>query len=214
MVLAWVLPFNLSAQDIKSEWQSLLNQPGLADYFDGLFENLGITVNEIDQHITVQHKGDHFELMDGILESVDYHINLDLNNISNMKSHGRDGTINEYESYRIMAVLFTPMTESALKHDMFNKTFKQKLAGIENHIHVYLNSPTNDEFQAHTLIFINKKWIVIPGLHGDAKRVFDLSPDQAIDYQKQVYMADKVDTRKAWRNFNKWYLKWRKKVSK
>lgn len=201
------------AQNIKQEWQSLLNQPGLAEYFDGIFNELGITVVELDQSITVIHKGDYFELADGINSSADYHVNLSVNNIANMKAHGSDGKVNSYESYRIMSVLFTPLTESALKHKTFNKPFRQRLAGIENHIHVYMESPTNDEYVTHTLIYLNKNWIVIPGIHGKAKRTFRMSPDQGIEYQKQVFKAQNLETRKALRNFSKWYLNWRKEVS-
>lgn len=198
---------------VKEAWVPLLKMEGLAEYFSGLYERLGIEIEETGEKITVVHKGSYFELEDGV-ENVDYLVELKLENIKNMSSHGEDGKIDAYESYRIMSVLFTPLTKASLENPMMNKPFQQKLAGIENHVHVYLESPTNDEYVAHTLIFLNKQWMVIKGIHGAAKRIFRMSPDQAVTYQKEVFKAQKAGTRKAWRKFKKFYLDWRKDVSK
>lgn len=202
-------------RSVKEMWAPLLNKEGLAEYFSGLYESLGIEIEETGEKITVLHLGNHFELKDGIdPDSVDYNITLKLENIKNMAQHGEDNKIDSYESYRIMSVLFTPLTRSSLENPMMNKPFQQKMAKIENHVHVYLESPTNDEFVSHTLIFLNKKWIVAEGIHGEAKREFRLNPDQAIVYQREAYHAQKEDSRKSWKKFKKFYLEWRKTVSK
>jgi len=213
-ILLLFFSFQLSAQTVQESWASLLSQKKLATYFSGMWEKLGITVEETKEQITVIHKGDHFELKDGIDENnVDYSVVLKLENITKMVKHGADGEIGEYESFRIMGTLFTSFARSSLTHPMMNKSFLMKLAHIENHAHVYLNSPTNDEFFAHTILFVNKKWMVIEGIHGDAKRVFKLNPEQAIVYQREAFAAQKGDTKKSWRKFKKFYLKWRNTVS-
>lgn len=201
-------------QTIKELWAPILEQKDAANYFSGMWESLGINVEATSESITVYHKGDHFELKDGVDEAaVDYNVFLQPENITNMARHGADGKIDAYESYKIMGALFTPFMRSSLTHPMMNKAFQLRIANIENHVHVYLESPTNDEFVAHTLLFINKKWLVVEGIQGEAQREFRMSPEQAIAYQRAAFSAQKENTRKSWKGFKKFYLKWREEVS-
>ena len=208
---------NLFAQEetpSMKAWSGLLDKPELAEFFSDIFDNLGIILEETNEKFTVHHKGDHFELSNGIDESnVDYIVNLKLENVSNMVKHGADEKISSQEAYRIMSVLFTPLTRASLETPMMKKPLLRKLAGIENHIHVYLISPDKSQITSHTLIFINKQWIVAKGIHGTAKRTFKISPEQAVEYQKHVFRAIKSNKAKEWKKFKKWYLKWRKDVS-
>jgi len=195
-------------------WQELLNKPELADYFSDIFTNLGIEVEETIEKFTVHHKGDHFTLSQGInKDEVDYSVKIKLENVRNMASHGKDDKISTEESYRILSVLFTPLTEASLKMPMMSKSLMRRIAGIENHIHVYLMSSNGKEINAHTLVYLNKKWMVIEGIYGDALRTFKMSPDQALDYQRHVFVAMNKNTTKEWRKFKKWYIDWRKDVS-
>lgn len=207
----------LNAQNTKSlikAWDHLLNKPELANYFTDVFVHLGITVEETQSKFTVHHMGDHFTITEGInKDSVDYIAHLKLENIKRMAKHGDDNAISEYESYRILSVLFTPLTRASLKNDMMTRPLMRKFAGIENHIHIYLISPDGSEKTAHTLIFVNKEWMVIEGIHGNAKRTFTLLPSQALEYQRHVFTAISTDTNKEWKNFKNWYLNWRKGVS-
>jgi hypothetical protein len=86
------------------------------------------------------------------------------------------------------------------------------MADIENFIHVNLNGPEGGSV-SHTLIYLNKGWTVIPGKHGNAKRIFNLSPKDAIDYQRQVFSALQANEVKSWKAFKKWYVDWREGVS-
>jgi hypothetical protein len=180
-----------------------------------MWEKLGISVSSSNEKITVINKGDHFELKSGAaVNEVDYLVELKTENIQNMAKHGADGKIDAYESYRIMATLFTPFVRATLSHPMMNKSFQMKLASIESHMHVYLESPTNDEVTTHTLLFVNKQWIVAEGIQGEALREFRITPEDAIRYQRAAFTAQKENTRKSWKTFKKFYLDWREKVSK
>lgn len=87
---------------------------------------------------------------------------LSLYNISTMEENGKDGIIDSIESFNIMSVLFTPLTQSAMANAQFSNAAKQKLAGIENHIHVYLNSPDKTNFTAHTLFLLMAIGLLYP----------------------------------------------------
>ncbi len=202
------------SQSVKDLWKPILNHSELATYFSGMWEKLGISVDTYNEKITVINKGDHFELKEGAdPKEVDYLLELKANNIQDMAEFGADGKVDTYESYRIMGTLFTPFVRATLSHPMMNKAFQMKLAKIENHIHVYLESTTNDDVKTHTLLFVNKQWIVAEGIQGKALREFHLSPEQAVRYQREAFKAQKENTRKSWKTFKKFYLEWRKEVS-
>ncbi|MBK8564908.1 MAG: hypothetical protein IPN76_16615 [Saprospiraceae bacterium] len=50
------------------KWEKLTKQKFLADFFKDFFVNLGVEVVETGEKITVLHKGDHFEIVQGINE--------------------------------------------------------------------------------------------------------------------------------------------------
>lgn len=203
----------VKAQDTKVMWDKLLDKEGLVEYFSGIFNQLGIKIEETGEKFTVVNHDDHFDLIDGVDKSkVDYYVTLSMQNMKNMQAHGDDDKIDEAESYQIMSVLFTPLTRASLSAPLLNRPFMRWISGIEDHIHVHLISNTQDT-TTHTLLFMNKEWMVVPGKHGDAKRTFYLSPKEAINYQRKVFEALQKDTMKSWRKFRKWYLKWRKGVS-
>lgn len=218
-ILLISLAFLFSLNEVKSQktmeaWNDLLDKKEFADYFSGMFNKLGIVVKETGERFTVIHKGDHFELKDGINEEeADYVVKLELHNIKDLREHGEDEVIDDNESFRIMRTLFTPLTRASLQIPTLSKPFLRKISGIENHIHVNLISPNKKDTVSHTLLYINKNWLVVPGVYGKAKRVFNLSPNEAIVYQRKVFEAMEKDTNKGWKKFRKWYLDWREGVS-
>lgn len=202
------------SQIAKDLWKPLLQDADIATYFSGMWESMGITIEETGEKITVLHHGDHFELKDGVeSDKVDYDLTLVGKNITDMSMFGEDHKIDETESFRIMKTLFTPFVRASLQHPMMRKEFQMNLAGLEKHVHVYLNGPTKEYQATHTMMFVNDQWMVIEGIHGNAARVFELTVDDAIEYQREAFMAQKADTRKSWKRYKKFYLKWRKEVS-
>ncbi len=204
----------LSAQETAaSQWQPLLNQQGMADYFKGLFSQIGIRVAETSEAFTVIHRGDHFDLTDGINKDADYILELEGKNISNLLGHAEDGKISEKESFRIISVMFSPMTRASLNNEFLTKKKYLRAASVERFLHIILLDPEKQNDYQQTLVFINDQWLVIPGLHGKADRTFRITPDQALDYQRKLFAAKQQNTRSEWRSFAKWYNNWKKTVS-
>ncbi len=212
--LLFISTFTFGQTTTMEMWRELLDKRELAVYFSGIFDDMGFIIEETGEQFTVSHKGEHFTIKEGVkFDSVDYVVRLKLENIENMQKHGADNKIDEHESFRIMSVLFTPLTEASLTNPTLSKPWLRKMSGIENHIHINLLGPEKADTVSHTLIYLNKKWLVIPGTYGAAKRVFNLSPQEAIDYQRSVFVALKKDSMKEWKKFKKWYIKWREGVS-
>ena len=217
LILFAIIPLNVNGQEDGTGqpssievWQAIAQTPEIVDYFAGLFNVLGVQIEETGESITVRHDGDKISLSEGLAEDADFVVSLKLENIANLVSHSADGEFTEVESFRILRVLFTPMTIATLKNPILNVNWRRKLARIEDLTHVYLLDPAGGEPTTHTLIYAAKQWIVVPGLYGNPKRIFRLSPDQAIAYQRKVFEAMKTGK---WLKFSRWYKAWRKGVS-
>jgi len=211
-----LLSTSINAQEVSSlgKWEKILQTPELLNYFNGVFENLGIKIKETGESFTIQHQGDRFYFENGIIEeNVDFIVPLELQNIENMVKHAKDGQISADESWRILNVLFTPMTRVTLQTPVLAVNWRRKLAGVEDLTHVYLLNPSGEEASIHTLVYVKGQWLVLKGLHGDARRIYRMTPDQSLEYQRKVFSAMKKNSLWNWWKFSIWYKKWRKTCS-
>lgn len=207
---------NILAQDIESAisaWNNIMQTPEIVDYFDGVFDKLGITVEGMDEEFTVHHQGDKITFSKGIDDDIDFLVPLQKQNILNMISHSKDGSISSEESWRILSVLFTPLTYETLKVPPLAINWRRKLAGVEDLIHVFLLDPTGGEANKHTLIYVKDQWLVVEGLHGEPRRTYRMTPEQSLDYQRRIFTAIKIDSFWEWWRFASWYKEWRKACS-
>jgi len=200
---------------VAEAWEPLLKNPGMAAFFDGIFVDLGVRVQETGEELTIHHMGDHFTLEEGIdAGSVDYTVPIRLENVSNLASHGADEMVDRAEAYAILDVMFTPMTQVTLAASPVIRSKKlRRAAGVEALIHVELLDASGEVGRTHTLAFVEEQWLVIPGLHGEAQRVFHMTPEDAAVYQRHIFAATKTDTNKGWMQFARWYNEWRESVS-
>ena len=195
-------------------WESILQTPELIKYFNGIFNHLGVVIDETGESFTIHHTGDAFIFEEGIIkEKVDFIVPLQVENIKNMVRHSEDGKISENESWRILDVLFTPMTRVTLETPVLSVNWRRKLAGVEDLTHVYLLNPSGKEASSHTLIYVKGQWLVLKGLHGSPRRIYRMTPTQSIEYQRAIFSAMQKDTLWGWWKFAKFYKKWRKTCS-
>ena len=130
-----------------------------------------------------------------------------------MINHAKDGKIDSSESWRILDVLFTPLTKVTLQSPVLSVNWRRKLAGVEDLTHVYLLNPKGEEASKHTLIYVKGQWLVLKGLHGDPRRTYRMTPEESLEYQRVIFKALKKDTFFGWMKFASWYKKWRKQNS-
>ena len=195
-------------------WENILQTPELLLYFNDVFDHLGIIIEETDEKFTIHHLDTEFIFEEGIVESaVDFIVPLKLENIENMMLHAKDGKIDSSESWRILNVLFTPLTKVTLQNPVLSVNWRRKLAGVEDLTHVYLLNPDGEEASKHSLIYIKGQWLVLKGIHGNPKRTYRMTPEDSLEYQRTIFKALKQDTFWGWIKFSTWYKKWRKKNS-
>ena len=207
------ISYSQSTSSLES-WENILQTPELVEYFKGIFNSLGVIVEETNEKFTINHTGNSFEFEMGINEKkVDFVVPAKLQNIQNMIAHSQDGKISLEESWRIMDVLFTPLTRVTLQTPVLSINWRRKLAGVEDLTHVYLINPTGGEASKHTLIYVKGQWLVLKGTHGKPRRTYRMNPEQAIEYQREIFAAMQKDTFWAWWKFASYYKKWRKACS-
>ena len=207
---------SINAQNVSSikTWENIMQTPELVEYFQGIFNHLGIIIKETGESFTIHHTGDSFVFEEGIIkENIDFVVPLKLQNIENMVQHAKDGKINAIESWRILNVLFTPMTRVTLKSPTLSVNWRRKLAGVEDLTHVYLLNPSGEEASVHTLVYVKGQWLVLKGLYGKAQRIYRMTPEQSLEYQREIFSAMQINTLWNWWKFSKFYKNWRKSCS-
>ena len=212
----FLISTSIYGQEVSSlqKWEKILQTPELLNYFNGVFDHLGIEIKETGESFTIHHQGDGFTFENGIVkEKVDFIVPLELQNIENMIKHAKDGEISDNESWRILNVLFTPMTRVTLETPVLAVNWRRKLAGVEDLTHVYLLNPSGEEASVHTLVYVKGQWLVLKGAHGDARRIYKMSPEQSIEYQRKIFSAMKKNSLWNWWKFSRWYKNWRKTCS-
>lgn len=201
------------ASNALAAWSNIVQTPDLVSYFQGLFDTVEVTVAETGEQFTVAHTGDEILFSPGPNPDARFHVTVTQQNVANLIAHAQDGKLDPWESWRIVQVMFTPITQAALQQPVFSSQWLRAISGVEPLIHVYLDDPSDSESIAHTLAYAGDQWLVLPGLYGNAKRVFHLNPEQALEFQRRLYGAMQADSWRTWWEFASWYKEWRESVS-
>ncbi|MCY4448423.1 MAG: hypothetical protein OXE02_06225 [Chloroflexi bacterium] len=194
-------------------WRAVAQTDELVDFFTGMFEVMGITIEETGEELTVRVGEGKVHIEPGLPDRCDFLVPLKMENVTNMVSHAADGRLDAFETWRIASVLFTPLTRETLKNPMMSRGILRRLARVEDLIHVRLLGPEAEQVASHTLVFAGGQWLVIEGLHGQARRKFSMTGEECVTYQKQVFKAMKANSIMGWIRFARWYGKWRPSAS-
>ena len=200
------------------KWSTIVQTPDIVDYFRDVFAKAGVMVDSNDptgskEEFTVINTGSGFTFQPGIDGDVDFIVPLKEENVQNLLHFASDGKFDAHESWRVVQILFTPLTRAALQSPKVRRNWLRVLAGVEPIIHVHLVDPNGGEAVRHTLAYAGDQWLVISGLHGNAGRTYWLSPEQALLFQRQLYRSLKEDTLGSWWQFSNRYREWRTTVS-
>ena len=194
-------------------WRSIAQTDEIVDFFTDMFDVMGIVIEETGEELTLRVGENKIHIDPGLPAKCDFLVPLKTENVTNMVSHAEDGSLGEYEAWRIASVLFTPLTRETLKNAVMSKSILRRLARIEDLVHVQLLGPESQHVASHTLVFASGQWLVIDGIHGQAKRNFTMTGQECAVYQKQVFRAMRVNSILGWIRFGRWYVKWRASAS-
>ncbi|MDP4685314.1 MAG: hypothetical protein NWS53_00375 [Salibacteraceae bacterium] len=205
---------NAQTNTNQNKLQAIVQTTEINQFFDGLFDKLGIKVIDTKENLTLVQEGGKIIVNAGLVDSeVDFILELESRNIDNVERFTSDGKIDAEEATAIAGVFFTPFTKSTLKNPILSANSKRKAAKIDDLTHVKLVNSKNEVIASHTLVYAAKQWLVFEGLVGNPQRVFTLNADSAMVYQKQVSKAIKIGSNKGWLTFLKWWKGWREENS-
>ena len=213
LLMMFGILFSQNTDSFMKSWENIVQTSEVVDYFNGVFEKIGISIEETGEYFTVYHQGDTITLNPSIDPNSDFIVPLKAQHIRNMISHSEDGIITSEESWRILCLLFTPLTKATLQTPILSVNWRRMLAGVEDLTHVYLISPDNQEANKHSLIYVKGQWLVLEGLHGETRRTYRMDESESLLYQRNIFSAMKDDSFIGWMQFGLWYKRWRKTVS-
>jgi hypothetical protein len=198
------------------KWQAVVQDPRVTGFFRGTFERAGVRVRDTGEEFTCIHRGDRIDFEPSINGAgVDYTVEIEAFQVDRLAEEAATGELRAIAAYRVLRALFSPATAATLKNPILSHGLLRRLSAVEDLIHVQLRSPAPEEEPdaAHTLVHAAGQWLVIPGLWGRPRRVFDLTMDEALAYQRRVFAAMKRNNPLTWLRFALWYLSWRKRTS-
>lgn len=209
---------SIFSQELESIllFKNIIQTQNIYEFFDGQFTTLGIDVKDTKEKFLVIDSLGKLKLRTTTFfdKNIDFVLSLNKENIFNMVKYAEDGYLNLEEQFKIMRVFFTPFTKVTLKKSpVLSNNFIRKLSGVENLIHVNLINESKTLKTSHTLMYINREWLVIEGLHGEPKRIYTMGVKDAVLFQKKIFYAIKKNNFKNWMLYAKWYKKWRQEIS-
>ncbi len=198
--------------------QSLLEQltrkKSVLDWFKGLFTQVHLEITDTGEKFTILHHGDSAEVVSGFhAKKPNFIIPLKSENVGNLVQAFSDDRIDAQEEYRIVKFMMVPCLRAALAMPILNNTAVHKIVKVDTHWQEVLIDPSGNEDLQLTIIYVNKQWLVIPGLHGTPTRRLALTPAQLLDFQRRVLAADASGKVSDWASLAKWYVDWREEIT-
>ena len=201
---------------VMEQWQAAMQPPEVVAFFRGLFNCAGVRVGEAGEAFTCVHEGDRIVFSAGLNEPLDFVVDIAPEQAQALLEDVRDGVMDERERFRIMAALATPAARSALSRPMIRSRLLRsvlfKIGRAESLMHVVLAAPPGEQDAAHTIAYVDGQYLVIPGLHGRVPHVYRLTLDDAVEYQRRMLAARKVNKLRTWLAFARWYGRLRNRV--
>lgn len=199
------------------QMQSAEVPKSMAELLAGIFDRVGVCVEDTGERVIVEHKGDHFEFVDGSDGApADYDLTVNSYQVSRLIENTRNGYADPVARFGLVRVFLEalPFTVDSLLNNGFlvNPVFR-KLIKAKDLIHIVVESPTpkDQRDSLFTLFFVNNAWHVAEGLIGKPERVFRMSPDDALEFMRIGFGAKDAGIVDLPGGAAR-YIEWRKKV--
>ena len=193
-------------------WRSIAQTDEIVDFFTDMFDVMGIVIEETGEELTLRVGENKIHIDPGLPAKCDFLVPLKTENVTNMVSHAEDGSLGEYEAWRIASVLFTPLTRETLKNAVMSKSILRRLARIEDLVHVQLLGPESQHVASHTLVFASGQWLVIDGYTVRQEEFHDDRPGVRC-LPEAGLQGDESEQHPGLDRFGRWYVKWRASAS-
>jgi hypothetical protein len=198
----------------QAQLEQLTQKKSVLDWFKGLFTQVHLEITDTGEKFTILHHGDRAEVISGFhAKKPNFVIPLASENVGNLLRAFSDDRIDAQEEYRIVKFMLLPCLRAALAMPVLNNAAVHKIVKIDTHWQEVLLDPAGNEDVQVTIVYVNKQWLAIPGLHGKPNRRLSLTPAQLMDFQRRVLAADASGKIADWVGLAKWYADWREEIT-
>ncbi|MCH2415123.1 MAG: hypothetical protein MK199_10740, partial [Acidimicrobiales bacterium] len=171
------------------------------------------------EEFTCRLRGDAAEFDEGIDESgVDFVVEIQAFQVERLASHIRTGELDEVEQFRVLTNVFGPVANSGFNNPavgMFmTGRFFSWFIKRRNITHMHLRSPDpgQEPDVEYSLLFVNRQWLLVPGLHGTPERIFEIDIERGLALHRELVAATRAADWRRWMAFAGWYKRWRDEV--
>jgi len=189
----------------------------IAESVRGLFERLGMRIDETGEELTCIHHGDRLEFVPGIdPDDVDFVVPLHLFQVERLCGFLEDGLLDAMELFRITEILFEhgagPRHLNA--NPLVGNPVLRKAIKGKDLLHITLVSPDPSQGPdaEWTMAFVHGQWLVVPGFHGVPQRVLRAEVPDAMEVQRLLYKGMKAGDLATWVKIARDYVRWRRGV--
>jgi hypothetical protein len=205
---------------VRERWEGLPQPPHLVEMLQGLFRQVGVRIIDGGEEFTCVQQPESIALVDGIdRDAVDFTLAIYGFQAERFAEQLAAGEVDDLEQFRIARVLVLASLTSAGRYSiwhnplMSNPFLRWWIRG-KNLLHLYLISPDpgQEEDLKLTLMHINRRWLGIPGLYGEPRRVFRVTVADALELQRHLFAAMNAGSWAEWLETARWYLRWRERV--
>jgi hypothetical protein len=201
---------------VLERWRSLTLGKDLVDSFRGVFDTIGVRIIDTGEALTCTHRGDRIEFAAGINDAaVGFAVSIYAYQAERLAAQIERGRIDDVEWFRVARELFANAGASSrvVQNPLSSNPMLRRLIGAKNLVHVILVSPAPQEEPdaPFSLIHVNRRSLLVPGLHGTPDRVLRVTFADALELQRKLTGAPRSG-RAAWLELARWYQAWRRKV--
>jgi len=175
-------------------------------------------VTDTGEAFTCIHRGDRIDFEDRLDDNaVDFTVEITREQAELLLTAIGDGTLDAGEQYRIMSHLAEPAARGAFRRPAIRNRFLRellfKIGRAEMLMHVRLVPPSGEpETPGYTVMYVDGQTLVVPGFFGKVPHEYRLTVAHALEFQRRLLAARRVNRLRRWLSFARWYGKLRKQV--
>jgi hypothetical protein len=203
---------------IVDRWRNLRVPADVVQALRGAFERLGVRIVDGGETLTCIHRGDRLEFAPGIdPATVDATVSIYAYQAERLAAQVDRGGLTPLDWFRVARELLVSGADAAMRTvqtPLSSNPLLRRLIAAKNLVHVFLVSPAplEEPDAVFSLIHVNGRSLLVPGLHGVPERIFRLTAADALDLQRHLGAAARGGGWWTWVTMANWYRAWRRRV--
>lgn len=199
------------------QWQSVAQTPALLEFFEGLFDKIGVRVADTGEEFSCTQRMGRIEIEPGVTSDVDFVVDITSEQVARLGAEAETGRLSDIEKYRVLrTMLGTPLEFSAslMNNRLLTNPLMRRLLRVVDTAHIFFMSPSSEEpDETFTLALRDERWEIEAGLQGTAQRTIRLDIDSTLEFHRRTLAFRRKSNPVEALRYAAWYVPWRRRVS-